>query len=79
MVQPFHFHEPKNDPSLRKHLDLENQLSRPQKKCCKRSASARLNFDLMETENKPLPPTTKKFDAYVSMRREQQTKKLIEE
>ena len=36
--KPFHFHEPKNDPSLRKHLDQDNQLINPTK-AVKRSRS----------------------------------------
>ena len=32
----------------------------------------------METENKPKPPSTAKFDAYVQMRRDDQHKKLQE-
>lgn len=38
-----------------------------------------MNMDLMETENRLNPATTKKFEAYVAMRREEQTKKLQEE
>jgi hypothetical protein len=73
-VKPFHFHEPKNDPNLRKHLNAEN----PQSKKLKKSSSQRLNLDIMETENKPKPPSTAKFDAYVQMRRDDQHKKLQE-
>jgi len=44
--KPFHFHEPKNDPSLRKHLDQDNQLINPTK-MVKRARSQGLNKDLV--------------------------------
>lgn len=73
-IQPFHFHEPKNDPSLRKHLDEENQLINPTKKA-KRSRSAGLNRDIFDAPVKN-PPTTKKHDALVALRRSTQNQKL---
>mmetsp|Transcript_9389 Transcript_9389/g.14315 ORF Transcript_9389/g.14315 Transcript_9389/m.14315 type:complete len:545 (+) Transcript_9389:1809-3443(+) len=78
--RPFNFHEPKNDPSLRKHLDNDNQLINPTKTKLKRrrSASARLNLDLL-TEAKPNPPTTKKHEAMVALRRSHQNKKLTDQ
>ena len=76
--KPFNFHEPKNDPSLRKHLDHDNQLINPTKARKKRATSARLNLDLMQ-EQKINPPTTKKHEALVALRREHQNKKLNDE
>ena len=72
--KPFNFHEPKNDPSLRKHLDYDNQLINPTK-MIKRARSAALNKDLV-TEQRPDPSTTKKHDAMVALRRKNQTKKI---
>jgi len=71
---PFNFHEPKNDPSLRKHLDEDNQLINPTKKK-KRPASHKLNSDLVQA---PVanPPSTKKHEALVKLRRESQNTKL---
>lgn len=63
----FNFHEPKLDPSLRKHLDQENQIINPTMRK-KRARSAKLNRDLLEgpVHN---PPTTKKHQALVELRR----------
>lgn len=75
-IQPFHFHEPKNDPSLRKHLDEDNQKIKPTKKMSK-SRSQTFNKDIFEppTVN---PPSTKKHDALVALRRENQNKKIVD-
>lgn len=70
---PFNFHQPKNMADQKKHMDQDNQFIRPTKK---RARSARtLNRDIFE---KPLcnPPSTKKHEAMVALRRTQQTKKL---
>ena len=72
--QPFNFHEPKNDPSLRKHMDDDNQIINPTKKG-RRARSQKLNADLAE-EQKINPPTTKKHEARVALRRETQTGKI---
>ena len=64
---PFNFHEPKNDPNLRKYLDADNQIINPTKKC-KRAKSATLNKDLYQTETVN-PPSTKKHEALVALRR----------
>jgi hypothetical protein len=66
--KPFNFHEPKNDPSLRKHMDADNQLINPTKKPRKSRSAATLNRDLA-TEEKYNPPTTKKHEALVALRR----------
>jgi hypothetical protein len=69
--RPFNFHEPKNNVELRTYLDDENQLINPTMK--KRAGSVRaLNADLEAPMN---PPTTKKHEALVAMRREAQTLK----
>lgn len=78
--KPFNFHEPKNDPSLKKHLDTDNQLICPTQK--KRGGSAKtrkggLNSDLL-TKPVPAPPTTKKHEALVALRRQEQTKRIEE-
>ena len=70
---PFHFHEPKNQADLRKHMDAENQIINPTKK--KRARSAKLNLDLAEPPAYN-PPTTKKHEALVALRRQTQTEKL---
>ena len=54
----FNFHEPKLDPSLRKHLDEENQIINPTMRK-RRARSAKLNRDLLEGPETN-PPTTKK-------------------
>jgi hypothetical protein len=74
--KPFNFHEPKNDPSLRKHMDNDNQLINPTRRA-RKARSASLNKDLVE-EPVRNPPTTKKHEALVAMRREKQTKKIEE-
>lgn len=71
--QPFHFHESKPQASLRKHLDDENQTINPTMK--KRSQSVKFNIDLEEA-NKINPPTTKKHEALVALRRQTQTEKI---
>lgn len=77
--KPFNFHEPKNDPALKKHLDADNQLICPTQK--KRAGSAKaksgLNKDLF-TKQVPAPPTTKKHEAMVALRRQEQTKRIEE-
>ena len=72
MVKPFNFHEPKNDPSLRKYMDEDNQNINPTKR---RARSVKINRDIFEA---PVhnPPTTKKHDAMVEVRRKKQQEKL---
>ena len=78
--QPFNFHEPKNDPSLRKYMDQDNQLINPTKKCLKKrcKSAKNPNRDLSASPERPNPPTTKKHEALVAMRRATQTQKINE-
>jgi len=73
--QPFNFHENKNKAELRKYMDEDNQIINPTKKL--RASSARINLDLEEKVSNP--PTTKKHEAMVKLRREAQNKKLNDE
>jgi hypothetical protein len=66
--KPFNFHEPKNDPNLRKHMDNDNQLINPTRKPRRKARSTTMNKDLM-VEPVRNPPTTKKHEALVAMRR----------
>ena len=75
--KPFNFHEPKNDPNLRKYMDNDNQLINPTKKQKRRARSTSLNKDLAVSPVRN-PPTTKKHEALVAMRRQNQTKKIDE-
>lgn len=70
----FNFHEPKLDPSLRKHLDQENQIINPTMRK-RRARSANLNRDLLDGPVNN-PPTTKKHQALVELRRRTASKKL---
>ena len=70
----FNFHEPKNDPTLRKHMDAENQVINPTMRQ-RRARSAKLNRDLLEGPVSN-PPTTKKHQAMVEHRRQTAKKKL---
>ena len=54
-------------------MDAENQIINPTKK--KRARSAKLNLDLAEPPAYN-PPTTKKHEALVALRRQTQTEKL---
>jgi len=54
-------------------MDAENQIINPTMR--KRARSHALNRDLVEIQ-KINPPTTKKHEAMVAMRRERQTEKL---
>lgn len=77
--KPFNFHEPKLDPDLRKHMNTDNQNINPtmRKRRFARSTSAKLNPDLFA---KPVvvPPSTKKHDALVALRRQMQNEKIDE-
>lgn len=75
----FNFHEAKNDPALKKHMDAENQKICPTQKKKKRSYSAtkKLNMDLLH-KPVPAPPSTKKHEALVALRRKEQTLKIEE-
>lgn len=77
--KPFNFHEPKLDPDLRKHMNQDNQLINPtmRKRRFARSTSAGhgLNSDLHQ-KAVPVPPSTKKHDALVALRRQMQTEKI---
>jgi hypothetical protein len=77
--KPFNFHEPKNDPALKKYLDAENQLICPTQKKRAGSAKARNGFnrDLFE-KPVPAPPSTKKHEALVNLRRQEQTRRIEE-
>ena len=70
----FNFHEGKQDPTLRKHLDHDNQVINPTMRK-RRARSAGLNRDIL---NGPVnnPPTTKKHQALVEMRRQTAGKKV---
>ena len=70
----FNFHEPKNDPSLRKHLDNDNQIINPTLKKSRASSFSAVH----RMEPVQHVPTTKKHEAMVALRRKTQNKKIEE-
>lgn len=62
----FNFHEPKNDPSLRKHLDNDNQIINPTLKAKSRASSFTAVHKMEPVQH---VPSTKKHEAMVALRR----------